>query len=179
MGLGSDTLGEISAFDGPLDDRIRAEMLDESLTIIKGLWSGTTFTFNGKHFRVSRTCFLPSPLQTPRIPIWIAGTWPRKPPFRRAARYDGVVAVRGDFESALTPAQVKDMTTYIGRFRSAEETFDVVQFGETSGENKSEDQELVSPYTAAGSTWWVESMFPRYRTVEEARLRIKRGPPTS
>jgi alkanesulfonate monooxygenase SsuD/methylene tetrahydromethanopterin reductase-like flavin-dependent oxidoreductase (luciferase family) len=177
VGLGSDMFGEITAFDGPLDDRVRAEMLDESLAVITGLWSGASFAFSGKHFRVNGARFAPTPIQSPRIPIWIAGAWPRKPPFRRAARYDGVVAVRGDVESALSPEHVEDMIAYIRRFRSDDSVFEVLQFGETQGENKLQDQEVVSAYAAAGTTWWIESMFPRYRAIEEARLRIRRGPP--
>ena len=170
--------GEISAFDGPLDDRLRAEILDESLAIVTGLWSGESFSFNGKHFRVNNARFLPTPLQSPRIPIWIAGTWPKKPPFRRAARYDGVVAVRGDIEYPLSPAQVSDLVAYVRRFRTADLIFDVLQFGETPGQSKAEDREIVAPYAAAGSTWWIESVFPRHREVEQARLRIRRGPPS-
>ena len=178
VGLGSDLFGEISGFGGPLDDRQRAGMLDESLEIICGLWSGAAFSFNGKHYRVKETQFAPTPLQSPRIPIWIAGTWPKKPPFRRAARYDGVVAVRGNIESALSPAQVREMIAYVGRFRSADSAFEVLQMGETRGESKAEDRETVAPYAAAGSTWWIESLFPRHRYIEEARWRIRRGPPS-
>jgi alkanesulfonate monooxygenase SsuD/methylene tetrahydromethanopterin reductase-like flavin-dependent oxidoreductase (luciferase family) len=177
VGLGSDMFGEISAFDGPLADSLRAEMLEESLAIVTGLWSGESFSFNGKHFRVNNARFLPTPVQSPRIPIWIAGTWPKKPPFRRAARYDGVVAVRGDIESALSPAQVSDLLAYVRRFRSADSVFDVLQFGDTAGQNKAEDREIIAPYAAAGSTWWIESVFPRHHEVEQVRLRIRRGPP--
>jgi alkanesulfonate monooxygenase SsuD/methylene tetrahydromethanopterin reductase-like flavin-dependent oxidoreductase (luciferase family) len=177
VGLGSDVFGEISVFDGPLDDSLRAEMLDESLAILIGLWSGEGFSFNGKHFRVNEAHFVPTPLQSPRIPIWVAGTWPKKPPFRRTARYDGIVAVRGDIESTLSPAQVGDLVVYVKRFRSADSIFDVLQFGETPGQSKAEDREIVAPYAAAGSTWWVESVFPRHHEVEQVRLRIRRGPP--
>src|ERR1700687_4420778 len=143
VGLGSDMFGEISAFYGPLADSLRAEMLDESLAIVTGLWSGESFSFNGKHFRVNNARFLPTPVQSPRIPIWIAGTWPKKPPFRRAARYDGVVAVGGDVESALSPAQVFDLGAYIRRFRTADSVFDVLQMGETHGESMEQDREIV------------------------------------
>jgi alkanesulfonate monooxygenase SsuD/methylene tetrahydromethanopterin reductase-like flavin-dependent oxidoreductase (luciferase family) len=177
VGLGSDMFGEISAFDGPVDDRRRAEMLDESLAIVTGLWSGESFSFNGKHFRVNNARFLPTPLQFPRIPIWIAGSWPKKLPFQRAASYDGVVAVKGDIESALSPAQVSDLVAYIRRFRSANLVFDVLQFGETPGQNKTQDREIVAPYIAAGSTWWIESVFPRHRELKQALQRIRRGPP--
>ena len=62
VGLGSDMFGEISAFDGPLADSLRAEMLDESLAIVTGLWSGESFSFSGKHFRVNNARFLPTPI---------------------------------------------------------------------------------------------------------------------
>ena len=50
MGLGSDTFGEISAFGGPQDDRVRAQMLDEGLAVLTGLWSGESFSFSGNIF---------------------------------------------------------------------------------------------------------------------------------
>jgi len=178
VGLGSDMFGEISTFDGPTTDKTRAQLLDESLAILLGLWSGESFAFNGNHFRVRETRFLPRPLQNPRIPIWVAGTWPKRPPFRRAARYDGVVAVAGDLEAALSPEQVSEMVSYIRRFRAAGSSFDVVQFGETEGIHESEEQELTAAYAAAGVGWWLESIFPRYPEVTAARARIMRGPPS-
>jgi alkanesulfonate monooxygenase SsuD/methylene tetrahydromethanopterin reductase-like flavin-dependent oxidoreductase (luciferase family) len=177
VGLGSNMFGEIAAFGGPLDDRRRAEMLDESLAIITGLWSVSTFSFIGKHFRVNQAHFMPTPIQSPGIPIWVAGTWPKKPPFRRAARYEGAVAVKGDIKSLLTPAQISDLVTYIGRFRNAESAFDVICLGETCGDKRDQDREIVTPYAAAGATWWIESIFARYCDVDQARLRIRRGPP--
>jgi len=177
VGLGSDTFGEISMFDGPGDDRLRAEIMDESLAIITALWSGATFDFNGKHFRVKEACFTPQPLQSPRIPIWVAGSWPKKPPFRRAARYEGAVAVAGDLEISLSPTQVSELTAYIRRWRNDLSTFDIVQFGETPGLSKSQDLEIVAPYACAGATWWLESMFPLRGETEQALARIRRGPP--
>ena len=43
-GLGGDWFGEISTFAGPQEARVRAAMLDESLAIITGLWSGAKFS---------------------------------------------------------------------------------------------------------------------------------------
>ncbi|HEY2107421.1 MAG TPA: LLM class flavin-dependent oxidoreductase [Candidatus Binataceae bacterium] len=72
VGLGSDLYGEISAFGGPLDDRVRARMLDEGLAVLTGLWSGEPFSFAGEYFQVNNTRFIPAPMQSPRIPIWVA-----------------------------------------------------------------------------------------------------------
>jgi hypothetical protein len=124
-----------------------------------------------------RSAFRARSIAIAAIPIWVAGTWPKKTPFRRAARYDGVVAVKGNIESALSPAQVGEMIAYVHRFRSADSVFDVLQMGETKGKSKAQDREIVASYAEAGSTWWVESMFPRRYEIEKARLRIRRGPP--
>jgi alkanesulfonate monooxygenase SsuD/methylene tetrahydromethanopterin reductase-like flavin-dependent oxidoreductase (luciferase family) len=177
VGLGSDMFGEISRFGGPIVDKTRAQMLDESLEVLLGLWSGEPFVFEGTHFHVKETRFLPRPLQNPRVPIWVAGTWPRRPPFRRAARYDGVVAVAGNLEAALSPAQVSEMVAYTRSFRTAGSPFDVVQFGETDGADKNEDRHITDAYKSVGVTWWLESVFPRYPEPAAARARILRGPP--
>jgi alkanesulfonate monooxygenase SsuD/methylene tetrahydromethanopterin reductase-like flavin-dependent oxidoreductase (luciferase family) len=177
VGLGSDMFGEITTFGGPAADKTRAQMLDESLEVLVGLWSGESFAFNGTHFRLRETEFLPRPVQKPRIPIWVAGTWPKKPPFRRAACYDGVVAVAGDLEAALPPAQVGEMISYTRRFRTAGAPFDIIQFGETAGIDKTDDREVTAAYAAIGVTWWLESVFPRYPQIADARARIRRGPP--
>lgn len=177
IGLGSDTFGEITTFDGPINDRIRAEMLDEGLAIITGLWGGAQFSFSGRHYHVKEAQFLPTPLQIPRIPIWIAGTWPRKAPFRRAARYEGAVPVIGDFASSLAPAELAQLLEFVRRSRASHTHFDVVQFGVTSGDSE-QDRKIVTRYARAGATWWVESIVPRHQSLAEVRSRIRRGPPT-
>jgi alkanesulfonate monooxygenase SsuD/methylene tetrahydromethanopterin reductase-like flavin-dependent oxidoreductase (luciferase family) len=181
VGLGSDLFGEISAFGGPLDDRVRAQMLDEGLAVLTGLWSGKPFSFSGKHFKVNDTCFLPAPVQLPRIPIWVAGTWPRRPPFRRAARYDGVIPVTGDIRSALSAADLSELIDYILQHRAgeAQDLYDVVYSAGTTGAGASSDQdrEIIAPYAAAGATWWLESTLPWERSPGQTRDRIHRGPP--
>ena len=69
-GLGLDRSGrELSAFGEELDDRKRAEMLDESLGIISGLWSGEPYTHEGPHYTVADVTFRPRPQQRPRPAI--------------------------------------------------------------------------------------------------------------
>ena len=52
---------------------MRAERLDEGLDIVTGLWSGEPFAYSGSHYEVAETIFRPTPVQRPRIPVWIAG----------------------------------------------------------------------------------------------------------
>ena len=179
VGLGSDLFGEISAFGGPLDDRVRAQMLDEGLAVLTGLWSGEPFSFSGAHFKINDTCFIPAPVQLPRIPIWVAGTWPKRPPFRRAARYDGVIPVTGDIRSSLSAAQFGELMSYISQHRDvdAQGLYDVVYSAGTPGASGDQDREIIAPYAAAGATWWLESMLPWQRSPQQARDRIRRGPP--
>ena len=175
VGSGTDVFREITTFGGPLDDRIRAQMLDESLTILTGLWTGESFSFVGKYYRVNHARFRPPAFQSPRIPIWVAGTWPKKPPFRRAARYDGVVPVAGNFDHSITPAQLHELITYVKRVRTTESSFDAVQLGNAASSQGG--RKIVAAYAAAGATWWVETFGLSSCPIEEVRSRIRDGPP--
>src|SRR5512140_335493 len=64
VGSGSRDL-EFTAFGDPAALRTRAEMLDEGLAVITGLWSGGRFDFDGRHFHTHVESFLPVPLQQP------------------------------------------------------------------------------------------------------------------
>jgi len=177
VGLGDDFFDEIRTLGGPIDPRTRAAMLDEGLAVLIGLWSAKKFSFVGKHFTIKDAQFLPAPLQKPRIPIWVAGTWPRKPPFRRAARFDGIVPISGDIETSLMPSQVRDLVAFIKGVRASDTPFEVIQLGSTTGENAELDRAIIAQYEEAGTTWWFESRVPWRTSVEEVRQRIRMGPP--
>ena len=152
-------------------------MLDEGLAVLLGLWSGEKFSFEGRHYTIRDAQFLPAPVQKPRIPIWVAGTWPRKPPFRRAARFDGILPISGDIETSLTPSQVRDLVAFTKSVRTSDAPFEVIQSGETTGENSEQDRAIVVPYEEAGATWWFESRLPWRTSPEKVRERIRMGPP--
>ena len=66
-----------------VDPRHRAARLEESIQIIKLLWTGEEVTYRGRHFVVDEAkCFM-KPLQKPHPPIWIGATEDRA--IRRAA----------------------------------------------------------------------------------------------
>jgi alkanesulfonate monooxygenase SsuD/methylene tetrahydromethanopterin reductase-like flavin-dependent oxidoreductase (luciferase family) len=176
-GLGSDLFGEISTIGGPLQSRVRTEMLDEGLQVLTGLWRGERFSFRGRHYQIEEAQFTPVAIQTPRIPIWIGGSWPRKTSFRRAARYEGVVPVAGDLKTMLSPEQVGEIVQYIQRFRNTDAPFDIAQIGSTATNDLDQARETVAPYAAAGATWWLESIPPSNLTVDAAEAHIRRGAP--
>jgi alkanesulfonate monooxygenase SsuD/methylene tetrahydromethanopterin reductase-like flavin-dependent oxidoreductase (luciferase family) len=56
VGLGAVDTG-FEAFGEVTDRRTRAELLDEGLEILTGLWRGQPFQFQGKHYTVKPTDF--------------------------------------------------------------------------------------------------------------------------
>lgn len=74
VGFGADPKEDFIPFGVEDDAKIRGEMLDESIEILQGLWSGEKFSFNGKHFHINDRQFLFKTIQQPRIPIWVGGT---------------------------------------------------------------------------------------------------------
>ena len=109
VGLGTLDDGGFSKVGEPTDRRVRARLLDESLDILTGLWSGEPFSYEGG--RLEEMTFLPRPVQRPRIPIWVVGAWPSEKSMNRALRYDGLLAytTRGE----VTPEDIRAMKAYV------------------------------------------------------------------
>src|SRR5438477_215133 len=85
-----EALGEVS------DAKSLALLLDEGLEVLTGLWSGEQYNHDGIAYHIKEAQFLPRPVQSPRIPIWVANLWPSKAPLRRAARWDGIIPIGRD-----------------------------------------------------------------------------------
>jgi F420-dependent oxidoreductase-like protein len=67
----------------------RFDRLTEQLEILTGMWatpSGSRFTYSGKHYAVVDSPALPKPAQSPRPPIIIGGSGPKRTP-ALAARF--------------------------------------------------------------------------------------------
>ena len=91
VGLGAPIPDEFGSFGEPTDPKVLAARLDEGLTALNLLWSGEPVTFRGQHVIIEDVVFRPTPVQRPRVPVWVGGEWPARPPMRRAARWDGAV----------------------------------------------------------------------------------------
>ena len=60
VGLGAPDTG-FASFGEETRRKERAELLDEGLDILTGLWRGQPFSYQGKHYQVSPTEFAPPP----------------------------------------------------------------------------------------------------------------------
>jgi alkanesulfonate monooxygenase SsuD/methylene tetrahydromethanopterin reductase-like flavin-dependent oxidoreductase (luciferase family) len=163
--------------------KVRAHLLDEGLAILAGLWSGQPFSYEGAHYRVDNLAFLPTPVQQPRIPIWVVAAWPRERSMRRALQWDGILPNKmnaDNSQESMTPADVLEMKRYISERRTQTTPFDTVVEGETPGDNPAQAREQLLPYAEAGVTWWLESMWSEragYEGPGGVLKRIQQGPP--
>ena len=171
-GLGGLAL-EFGAFGEPEDERTRAEMMDESLTVLDGLMSGEPLTYHGRHYSVEGISLRPTPVQRPRVPIWIGGD--SRPALRRAARWEGWIigAVNEQQEMVKPPDRLAKQVAYIGQHRQSDAPFDVAM----SGCSRTSDRAKVAEYASAGMTWWLETLFGSRGSVAENKARILDGPP--
>jgi len=167
---------EFDFFGEEPDPKRRAAMLDEGLEILTKMWSAEPFTHQGVHYEVTEARLTPPPVQRPRIPVWIAGTWPRKRPLLRALRWDGYAPV-GKAGSPLTPEDVREMSGLASEQRGGGEPFDIRITGSTNGESLDEARRKVVRFAEAGATWWDETLPPSGMSLEEARERVRLGPP--
>ncbi|UCE11917.1 MAG: LLM class flavin-dependent oxidoreductase [Candidatus Thorarchaeota archaeon] len=175
VGLGAPP-EEFDAFGEEANPKIRAEKLDEAMEILTGLWSGEPVSFKGKHFNLKEVTFRPRPVQKPRIPIWVGGAWPNKNPFRRAARYDGVVPTR-EWPDFLSPEDLREVLTLIEGYRGNLKDFDAAVFGQTTGVDKTEDRLTIESWIESGATWWFEMINGWRAKPKELLERIRNGPP--
>jgi alkanesulfonate monooxygenase SsuD/methylene tetrahydromethanopterin reductase-like flavin-dependent oxidoreductase (luciferase family) len=90
VGLGEPP-SEFTALGRTADRRVLASMLDEGLEVVSGLWTGEPFSFRGEHYTFDGVQFLPTPLQQPRIPVWVSAMARNERTLGRAARWDGVI----------------------------------------------------------------------------------------
>lgn len=173
VGAGLGAQGDIAPFgDGGPPAQLAAR-LDEALDLLASLWSGQPVGHEGEHFRVQGALLRPSPLQQPRIPIWVAGFWPNRPPFRRAARWDGALPLtRGHLIEELSPEELRRCRDYISAHRTSSDPFDLVAFAATQPRTP----DTVAEYEQAGATWWVEAVNPLAESLADFRNRISRGP---
>jgi alkanesulfonate monooxygenase SsuD/methylene tetrahydromethanopterin reductase-like flavin-dependent oxidoreductase (luciferase family) len=146
-GLGFPPDADFAAFGEIVDERERGARLDEALSVATALWSGEDVAYEGAHFRADAR-FLPTPVQRPHPPVWIACTWPRLAGVARARRWQGIVPISVEGEP-LPPAGIAEVVEALGPRQAG---FDVVA-GWGPGQS-------AADYERAGATWLITSRWP-------------------
>jgi alkanesulfonate monooxygenase SsuD/methylene tetrahydromethanopterin reductase-like flavin-dependent oxidoreductase (luciferase family) len=167
---------DFSAYGEESSPRVRAAKLDEGLAILAGLWAHNSFSYTGEHYTLHDAAINPRPLQQPRIPIWAAGGWPHRAPFRRAAAWDGasLKSVHAEERRWLTLEEFAECAAYLRSQRTQAGPFDIVMSGELP-DDRAEAVDKMQALAAAGATWWVEEGLGW--SLEEFRARVVAGPP--
>jgi alkanesulfonate monooxygenase SsuD/methylene tetrahydromethanopterin reductase-like flavin-dependent oxidoreductase (luciferase family) len=158
VGLGAPAEGDFGRFGDVTDDRVRGEMLDESLTILDGLWSGEMFGFAGEHYQIEPVRFRPTPVQHPRIPIWVGGVIPARKPLARAAKWDGYVPI-SYVDRVLTRPSVNEIALTRDALLAARGTlegYELIIWSEVI-DDAGQLAATVSEYERAGATWFIET----------------------
>ena len=173
VGSGDDRWREYSTFGPAPSPAQLGAMLDEALAVLRGLWSGQPFRFAGTYYQIGPTQFLPTPVQQPGIPIWVAGRWPHKRPFRRAAGYNGVVPNALDGEP--TPGDYEAMRAFLAEQGADMAHFDMIHT-HAAVPLAHPAKDMLCAYAQAGVTWWLVSLA---EGTPPAALReyVRSGPP--
>ena len=181
VGLGAIDTGFVSM--GEITNRgTRAELLDESIDIISGLWAGQPFEYHGQHYQVGEFNFVhqpPPPVQQPRIPIWVVGAWNWPKSMQRVLKCDGILPTIIDQKkkiAELKPQHVREIKAFVDENRKLDSHFDIVVENTSPGDDPTAATEKVRPWIEAGATWWIESMWQE-QDSEKWRQRLRQGPP--
>jgi alkanesulfonate monooxygenase SsuD/methylene tetrahydromethanopterin reductase-like flavin-dependent oxidoreductase (luciferase family) len=160
---------DFTPFGEAWDARVRAAKLDEALDVVTGLWSGSPFSYAGRHYTLEDALVRPAPVQQPRIPVWLAAGWPNRRPLARAVRWDGVylMTVHQRTGELLRPADIAAVR------EAAPPDFDIAFNAVRDSVNAAQ----VRSFADAGATWWVE-LAPDEGGPPAYRDRIRHGPPT-
>jgi len=185
VGLGAvDT--ELGRTGEVVDRRQRAEMMDEGIDLIRGLWEGR-LRYEGRHYSVDLEARqdLAGVSQTvqARIPIWVVGAWPRPKSMRRVLRCDGLLPVCMDEKGfrETKPEDIRSMIDWLRNRGGGGEGFDVVMEGETPADDPAKARDIVAPWAEAGCTWWLDARWAMPHEaperMREVRERLQAGPP--
>ena len=99
-----------------LDFAKRAKRTDETLQIVRRLWQGETFSFEGEIYQLDNARISPKPVSE-HMPLWIGGN--SKPAYRRAAKFgDGFFGPVESYSAYAEEVAALGMVPSAARIRS-------------------------------------------------------------
>jgi alkanesulfonate monooxygenase SsuD/methylene tetrahydromethanopterin reductase-like flavin-dependent oxidoreductase (luciferase family) len=171
LGVGAGDANDpgFTAVGEPTSARDRAAALDEGLAILVALWSGEPVRHAGQRYRIDGLRLAATPVQRPRIPIWVGGDLLRAGVRQRLARWDGACVYIGPPGAGreVTPDDVRAIRALVAEERGSAEGFDIRVSGT--------DPLLAPDFAAAGATWYTGWIPPG--EPADARRIIGDGPP--
>jgi probable F420-dependent oxidoreductase len=104
---------EFTALGIPIAER--GSRTNETIDVLKALWTEDIPSYEGRHFRFSNIKSIPQPIQKPRPPILVGGM--TRGALQRAARHgDGWIAIGKSPAELTQPLQtLREMATKAGR----------------------------------------------------------------
>lgn len=154
-GLGSDEGGDFSRFGEPTGLGTRSAMLDEALTVVRAMWSGSSHDFTGAHYEVHVDAGTPEPHP---IPVWIGCSARHPRVIARAIANDGIFPIA---DHTLRPDEIAGIVQSVRQAGlSAHRSFDVIVCGNASSawERPNPDSVDLGATAKAGATWWLETL---------------------
>ena len=128
----------------------RADRLEESVQVIRALWTQPRTTFEGQHYQLREAVAEPKPVQQPYPPIWIGGSGPKRT-LRITAQYADVWNAAGGSpdeiaaSSAILDQHCADVGRDPGQIRRS------VQVG-VGEEDLSQIRSTIGAYVQVGVT---------------------------
>ena len=128
----------------------RADRLEESVQVIRSLWTQPRTTFEGQHYQLREAVAEPKPVQQPYPPIWIGGSGPKRT-LRITAQYADVWNAAGGSpeEVAASSAILDQHCADVGRDPGQIRRSVQVGFGE---EDMSQIRSTIDAYVQVGVT---------------------------
>jgi alkanesulfonate monooxygenase SsuD/methylene tetrahydromethanopterin reductase-like flavin-dependent oxidoreductase (luciferase family) len=173
VGLGAPDAG-YADFGEITDRRLRAELLDEGLAVVRGLWAGQPFEFTGKHYTIRPSDFpaLGHTVQQPGVPVWCVGALGAPRSIRRALTCNGLIPQAME-NGAARHATLHELADFVAT-TELPSNYDIIVEGQAV-------EHAPAAWAEAGATWWLESMWSAMSDpdpVDAALSRLVEGPPT-
>jgi alkanesulfonate monooxygenase SsuD/methylene tetrahydromethanopterin reductase-like flavin-dependent oxidoreductase (luciferase family) len=178
VGLGDTNDPGFGAVEEPVDATTCAQLVDESLAIIEGLWTGKPLSFSGSHYEIAELTLRPMPLQRPRGPSGWA---------EDGRTQDSSVALCSSMASAPisrpTPtdgsitalSSSRKSKDFVVQHRGSSQGYDIVTGGRRREDDWERERDLIASLDEAGATWWVEYA-PAPFDLDTQRQVAERGP---
>lgn len=182
LGTGATWMGWHAFPDEVTGGKVRAEMLAETIDILKLLYQRVQFDYDGKHYHLKLTQmdlqhYPPRPVQQPRIPLWTVGIWPSEKSIRRALKCDGIIVEKrgpGNQIEEPTPQDVSALVAFVAENREEIPPFDIILSGTLHTLEPEQRKEQTHTWQQAGVTWWIEGLWGEDPQAVETIIR--RGP---